>query len=99
MRLDDAAEQLDVHRRLAEIERRLDDLAALLERGDIAAAPAVRAVLQGRRLTVTPVIVRGERRWSLSAWISSGYLFGLDRAENGGGNDATASPKPPRIPT
>jgi len=65
-------------RRLAQLEQRLEELTALLSAGDIRAAPAVAAVLHGRRLSVVPVIIDGVRRWGLSGWIPSGYVLGLD---------------------
>jgi hypothetical protein len=69
---------LDRRRKLAEIERRLDELAHALDEGGIAARPAFAAVLQGRRLRVTPVMVDGERRWAISGHIPSGYVAELD---------------------
>jgi DNA invertase Pin-like site-specific DNA recombinase len=75
-RLDAAPPSLDKRRRLAEIERRLAELGKALDEGGMAARPAVEAVLQGARLTATPVLVAGEKRWSLSGCIPGGYLLG-----------------------
>jgi Skp family chaperone for outer membrane proteins len=69
---------LDGRRKLAEIERRLEELARALDQGGIAARPAVQAVLQGRRLQVTPVVVDGERRWAIHGWIHASYVTTLD---------------------
>jgi hypothetical protein len=56
---------LDGRRKLPEIERWPEELGRALEQGGIAARPAVQAVLQGRRLQVTPVVVDGVRRWAI----------------------------------
>ena len=69
---------LDGRRKVAEIERRLEELARALDQGGISARPAVQAVLQGRRLSVTPVVVDGVRRWAISGWIPVGYVTSLD---------------------
>jgi hypothetical protein len=80
-RLDAAPVPLDTRRRIAEIERRLSALSETLTLGGIAALPAVEAVMQGRRLAVTPVIVNGERRWQLFGRIPAGYLATIDGAD------------------
>ena len=73
---------LDAKRRVADIEARLADLARALDEGGIAAYPAVKAVLQGRRLNVVPVTVKGKRRWSLVGRIPAGYLATIDGLES-----------------
>lgn len=57
---------------------RVAELGKSLDEGDMAGRPAVEAVLQGARLTATPVLVAGEKRWSLSGAIPGGYLLGLN---------------------
>ena len=100
-RLDAAPASLDNRRKLAEIERRLAELGRALDEGGMAARPAVEAVLQGARLTATPVLVAGEKRWSLSGSIPGGYLLGLTGGGTGGptsgGNDGAEGPA--RLPT
>jgi len=76
-RLDAAPPSLDRRRRLAAVERLLGDLAGVLDRGGIAARPAVEAVLAGSRLSAIPVRVDGEHRWELTGSLSGGYLLGM----------------------
>lgn len=89
-RIDAAPPSLDHRRRMSEVERRLGDLASILDHGDISARPAVEAVLASSRLTATPVRVDGERRWVLTGSLSGGYLLGMT-GELPGGPTGTGS--------
>lgn len=68
---------LDAKRMLASIQRRLADLAELRQRPGIEARPILAALLQGRRLTATPIEIDGERRWQLTGRIPTGYLLSI----------------------
>jgi DNA invertase Pin-like site-specific DNA recombinase len=82
-RLEAAPAPLDTRRRLKEIERRLSELSKVLDKGGIEARPAVAAVLQGRRLVVTPVPgPNGNRLWRIEGRIPAGYVASIDGSES-----------------
>ena len=59
---------------LATARKRLAALSKLLRKGGVEARPVVAAVLGSDRLVVTPIEVKGSRRWQLAGQISAGYL-------------------------
>ena len=74
-RLDHTApEAIDASAILATARKRLAALSKLLRKGGVEARPVVAAVLGGDRLVVTPIEVKGSRRWQLAGQISAGYL-------------------------
>jgi hypothetical protein len=69
-------DELSGRRLLATVKERLAQLTALAAKGGVEARPVLRAVLgEGNRFEATAVEVNGEKRWQLSAEISSGYLL------------------------
>jgi len=75
-RLDQAPPaSLERRRLLVRAQDRLAELAQLGERGGVAARPVLAAVLGDQRFSVVPVMVRGERRWQLTARVSGGWLW------------------------
>jgi DNA invertase Pin-like site-specific DNA recombinase len=59
---------------VATARKRLAALSKLLRKGGVEARPVVAAVLGGDRLVVTPIEVKGSRRWQLAGQIAAGYL-------------------------
>jgi hypothetical protein len=70
--LDSEPQRLDPRRSLARIEAKLPKLGE-----NVDARAVLAAALQGRRLTATPVEIKGQRHWQLSAKIGAGYLLAL----------------------
>jgi len=66
---------VDASGTLAMARKRLAALSTLLRRGGVEARPVVAAVLGSDRLVVTPIEVKGSRRWQLAGQISAGYLM------------------------
>jgi site-specific DNA recombinase len=71
-RLDAAPKPMEPRRVIAAIEGKLAKLSE-----NIDARAVLAAALQGRRLVATPVEIKGQRRWQLSAKIGAGYLMAL----------------------
>ncbi|MGH7272447.1 MAG: hypothetical protein ACREJ3_18615, partial [Polyangiaceae bacterium] len=65
---------MDASAVVAPARQRLAALSKLLRMGRVQARPIVAAVLGSDRLVVTPVEVKGSRRWQLAWQISAGYL-------------------------
>jgi len=72
---------------VASARKRLTALSKLVRKGGVETRPVVAAVLGSDRLTVTPIEVKGARRWQLAGQISAGYLVSHVVKE--------ASPSPP----
>jgi hypothetical protein len=74
--LDAEPTALDARRKVAAVEAKLAELAGNLDPRTVLAT-----ALAGRRITATPVIVEGHKRWSLRAEVHEGYLWGLVGAD------------------
>jgi hypothetical protein len=66
---------IDPQRILAAARTRLADYAKLLQAGGLQARTVVEAVLGGERLAVTPIEVKGAKRWQLAGQISAGFIM------------------------
>jgi len=108
VRLDHTAPvAVDASAILAKARQRLAVLSKLLRKGGVEARPVVAAVLGSDRLVVTPIEVKGARRWQLAGQIAAGYLVSHVVKEASGpcpscpgprGSRCSSRPPPPSAP-